>query len=82
MGSAWPTLFSPFSDRILRKQALAEYRRNDREFRLASLCVFVNLAARIDGENVDHSGFAVHREQDAPSADARLADTMALGQRR
>ena len=47
----------------------------------SKLGMLVNLSAGIHGKNANHSCLAVDKEQDTPTANSRLADTGAFGQR-
>jgi hypothetical protein len=42
----------------------------------------VDLTAGIDGEDIDHFGFAMHYEQDAPAANTGLSNSGPVGERR
>ena len=42
--------------------------------------MFVDLTTGISGEDIDHSGFAVHGEQDAPAPNAGLSDSRSAGE--
>jgi hypothetical protein len=44
--------------------------------------VFVDLTTGINSEDIDHSGFAVHGEQDAPATNAGLPNSGPFGKGR
>jgi hypothetical protein len=44
--------------------------------------VFVDLTPRINGEDISHSGFPIHREQNAPAANTGLSNSWPVGERR
>ncbi len=43
--------------------------------------MFVDLTTGINSEDIDHSSFAVHGEQDAPAPDTGLSDFSSVGER-
>ena len=44
--------------------------------------MFVDLAAGINGEDINHFGLPIHSEQNAPATNAGLANSGPLGKRR
>jgi hypothetical protein len=44
--------------------------------------VFVDPASGINGEDIDHFGFPIHSEQNAPASDAGLSNSGPLGKGR
>ena len=43
--------------------------------------MFVNLTTGVNREDIDHFSFAIYGEKDAPAADARLPDSVPVGER-